>query len=291
MNAALELASGTQNAFASPELSLADFATIAKIVQDLSGIQLSERKLGLVKSRLQKRLRVQRLSDFGSYIRLVQSPDGRDELEELICAISTNVTGFNREPHHFTHFRENLVEKLAKKLTNGESVRIWSAGCSNGSEAHTIACAMLDAFPKVANYDFRILATDIDKYSLNVGRSGLYSADMVSKMPSNTLSKWFKVVDGSYQLAQAPRDLVSFKHLNLMNSWPLKRKYDAIFCRNVLIYFSHEDQEKLFNKFADHLLPEGQFFIGHSERVIGSATDKFKSIGSTTYERTLRGSN
>lgn len=291
MNAAQELATGNPNAFASPELSVADFAKIAKIVQDLSGIQLSERKLGLVKSRLQKRLRLKKLADFGAYINLVQSPEGQEELEELICAISTNVTGFNREPHHFVHFREHLVEKLIKKLTNGESVRIWSAGCSNGSEAHTIACCMLDAFPKAANYDFRILATDIDKYSLDVGRGGLYGADMVSKMPSDMLSKWFTPVNGSYQLAQAPRDLVSFKYLNLMNTWPLKRKYDAIFCRNVLIYFSHEDQEKLFNKFADHLIPEGQFFIGHSERVIGTATDKFKSIGSTTYERTMRGTN
>lgn len=290
MSTAHELAPGGQNAFASPELSITDFSTIAKIVQDLSGIQLSERKLGLVKSRLQKRLRIMRLPDFSSYIRLVQSPEGREELEELICAISTNVTGFNREPHHFIHFREVLVEKLVKKLTNGESVRIWSAGCSNGSEAHTIACCMLDAFPKVANYDFKILATDIDKYSLDVGRGGLYNADMVSKMPPDMLSKWFTVVDGAYQLAQAPRSLVTFKHLNLMNTWPLKRKYDAIFCRNVLIYFSAEDQEKLFNKFAEHLIPDGQFFIGHSERVIGTATEKFKSIGSTTYERKARGS-
>lgn len=271
------------------ELNLPDFNAIAGIVRKNAGIDLNEAKLGLVKSRLQKRLRTLDLASFREYINLVNSSNGAAELDELICAISTNVTSFNREPHHFVHFRETVLPNLIKKMKARESVRIWSAGCSNGSEAFTVACAILEAYPDALKCDFKILASDIDKYSLETGRNGLYSEDMVAKMPSSSMNKWFQKVDRGYQIDPKLRSMVSFKTLNLMAPWPIRKKYDAIFCRNVLIYFTQEDQAKLFTKFSGHLLEDAFMYIGHSERVVGSAAQNLISVGATTYQYNSKG--
>ena len=275
----------TQSIVSTPELSEQHFETIARLVREVSGIQLREGKLGLVRSRLSKRLRENGIDNYSKYIDLVRSRAGEEEMEELICAMSTNVTGFNREPHHFEHFKLQVLPSIIKKLLSGAAVRIWSAGCSNGSEPHTAACAVLDVLPDASKHDFRILATDIDKYSLETGRSGHYSNDMVSKLAPETRKKWFVKTKTGFQLHDDPRSLVTFKTLNLLKPWPLKRAYDVIFCRNVLIYFSHEDQSKLFVKFADHLSAGAHFYIGHSERVAGPALGKLNSIGATTYQR------
>lgn len=271
------------------ELSVSDFNAISGIVRKNAGIDLNEAKLGLVKSRLQKRLRTLGLVKFKDYINLVNSSAGAAELEELICAISTNVTSFNREPHHFIHFRETLLPRLIEKMKARESVRIWSAGCSNGSEAYTIACAVLDAYPDALKCDFKILASDIDKYSLETGRNGIYSADMVAKMPDSAKTKWFKKTERGYEIDSKLRSMVSFKTLNLMAPWPIRRRYDAIFCRNVLIYFTQEDQVKLFSKFTHHLLEDAFMYIGHSERVIGDAAKNLISVGATTYKYSSKG--
>ena len=266
------------------ELSTKDFEVVASLVHEASGIQLNDRKRGLVKSRLQNRLRTLQLSAFAEYVAYVQSSEGHDELEELICAISTNVTSFDREPHHFEHFRGQVLPGLIEKLKRGQSVRLWSAGCSNGSEAYTLAFSVIEAFPDVSRADFLILATDIDKYSLAAGQQGIYSEDLVSKLSSKTIQNGFEAVEGGYQVSERVRSLVRFKYLNLMEPWPLRRNYEVIFCRNVLIYFSQERQTTLFSQFADRLVPGGHFYIGHSERVIGPANSRFSSIGLTTYQ-------
>ncbi|MBL1405491.1 MAG: chemotaxis protein [Hyphomicrobiales bacterium] len=272
------------------ELSHSDFNAIAGIVRKNAGIDLNEAKLGLVKSRLQKRLRTLDLRSFRDYLNLVNSSNGAAELDELICAISTNVTSFNREPHHFVHFREKVLPSLIKKMKAREKVRIWSAGCSNGSEAFTVACAVLDAYPDALKCDFKILASDIDKYSLETGRSGIYSDDMVAKMPGSSMDKWFEKVDSGYAIDPKLRSMVSFKTLNLMAPWPIRMKYDVIFCRNVLIYFTQEDQAGLFNKFSQHLLEDAFMYIGHSERVVGTAAKNLISVGATTYQYSSKGS-
>lgn len=271
------------------DLNLSDFNAISGIVRKNAGIDLNEAKLGLVKSRLQKRLRILGFSSFRDYLNLVNSSSGGAELEELICAISTNVTSFNREPHHFVHFRETVLPIIIKKLKARQSVRIWSAGCSNGSEAFTVACAVLDAYPEALNCDFKILASDIDKYSLETGRNGIYSADMVAKMPDTAKDKWFTKTGRDFAIDPKLRSMVSFKTLNLMAPWPLRKKYDAIFCRNVLIYFTQEDQARLFSKFTQHLLEDAFMYIGHSERVIGEATKELISVGATTYKYNSKG--
>lgn len=278
------LAANVGNASYNNDLTDADFNEIAKLVTGMVGIQITESKRGLVKSRLQKRLRVLGLNTFKDYVDLIKSPAGNDELEELISAISTNVTAFNREPHHFEHFRNEVLPGLIKKLQSNQSVRLWSAGCSNGSEPYTLACSILDALPSANKYDIQILATDIDKYSLETGRSGIYTEDMVAKMPSDKAKGWFSKTENGYEVHPDARSLVSFKTLNLINDWPLRKQYDAIFCRNVMIYFSTEDQGKIISKFTNHLLPEAYLYIGHSERVVGPAEDKLISVGATTYQ-------
>ena len=267
------------------ELSSCDFEEIAKIVMSTCGIMLPAAKIGLVRTRLQGRIRRLGIDTYAKYVALLKSDAGAEEMPELISAISTNVTSFNREPHHFDHFRSSVVPGIVQKLGRGEEVRIWSAGCSNGSEPYTIACAIKEALPKVNSSKLKILATDIDMHSLNIGRSGLYPQDMVAKMEPVLLQKYFVETQGKYQISSDLMKLVSFKQLNLMTEWPLRKTYDAIFCRNVMIYFSQENQERLMQKFADRLKPSAFFYIGHSERLAGPAADKFISVGSTTYQK------
>ena len=265
------------------ELSQTDFQKLSKIVESTSGILLPESKKGLVKSRLQKRLRELKLNNYGEYINLVSSSSGAEEMSELISAISTNVTSFNREAHHFKHFEANVVPQIVSNIQAGQSARVWSAGCSNGSEPFTIACSVMNKFPGVSKDRFQILATDIDKYSLETARSGLYNHDMVSKMPPEALERYFSKEGESYRVNPDLQRLVAFKYLNLMTPWPIKKKYDAIFCRNVMIYFSEDVQADLLWRFSQHLNPGAFIYIGHSERIVGPAANHFTPVGATTY--------
>jgi len=260
------------------------FTAIAMLVRDEAGINLTEAKRDLVFSRLVKRLRRLRLPDFGAYIDLVGSPAGVEERSELISAITTNVTNFYREPHHFEHLQNEVMPGLASRLTQGEPVRMWSAGCSDGREPYTIACTVLQALPDVARYNFRILASDIDHNSLAKAKEGHYSLDMVDKAPPAIRDRYFKrSADYAEPNAQV-RDLIAFRFLNLLNDWPFKQKFDVIFCRNVLIYFEQDLQARLFSRFCSVLKPGGHLYIGHSERVSGPASGALKQIGVTTYK-------
>lgn len=276
-------AQSTDNSLSS-ELSPREFKAIAQTLQSASGIQLGESKLGLVKSRLQKRLWALELSSFGEYVNFISSQEGADELEELVCAMSTNVTAFNREPHHFEYFRQHVAPALGQKMKSGQPVRIWSAGCSNGSEPYTLSCEILDMFPEAVSHDIKILATDIDKHTLKQAIAGEYQEDMITGMPAPARKKWFEQSGRNFKIAPKPKSLVTFKPLNLFSDWPMKMGYDVIFCRNVLIYFNESDQIKLFNKFSNQLLGGGYLFIGHSERLSGPATERLKVVAPTTYQ-------
>lgn len=259
------------------------FAAIARLVRDEAGINLTEAKRDLVYSRLVKRLRRHRIPDFGAYIDLVGSPSGADERRELISAITTNVTNFYREPHHFEHLESQVMPDLQRRLAQGESVRMWSAGCSDGREPYTIACTVLKSFPEVARYNFRILASDIDHNSLAKAKEGHYGLDLVEKAPPAIRDRYFKRTGDMAEPTQPVRDLIAFRFLNLLHDWPFKQKFDVIFCRNVLIYFEQDLQAQLFSRFCSVLKPGGHMYIGHSERVSGPATPSLKQIGVTTY--------
>lgn len=266
------------------ELSAASLSEIIGLVRADTGIHLTDAKGELIYSRLAKRLRVCALADFETYLALIKSEAGAGEREEMVSAITTNVTNFNREPHHFQHFRTTALPDLIAKLKQGKSVRIWSAGCSDGREPYTLAFAILDAFPDAIKSDFRILATDIDKKCLEVANSGIYSADKIRHLPDAVANKWFDKSGDELRVKQSARQLIRFNRLNLMGDWPMRRKFDAMLCRNVLIYFETDVQSKLFSRFANGLNDQSYMYIGHSERVVGPAEAFFKPVGITTYQ-------
>lgn len=264
-----------------------DFRRIASLVHGEAGIVLTEGKAHLVYSRLAKRLRAIGLRSFRDYCALVEGEEGADERMAMIAAMTTNVTRFFREPHHFDYLRE-LLGPLTARARAGQRVRIWSAGCSSGEEPYSIAVTLLDVMPDAASLDVRILATDIDPNMLVRGRAGLYSANAVAEMPPLLRERWTRREPDGVSIAEGPRALIQFNELNLLGNWPMRGKFDIIFCRNVMIYFDEPTQDKIWTKFAAALTPEGTLFIGHSERI---ATDRhpFGLVAQTAYRKEGRG--
>lgn len=264
-----------------------DFKKIAEILHSHAGIALAEGKAALVYSRLAKRLRSLGLRSFREYCALVEDAKGVDERQAMMAALTTNVTRYFREPHHFDHLRDVVMPKLADRARRGGRVRLWSAACSNGQEPYSMAITVLAALPEAARLDVKILATDIDPNMIAEGKAGVYREDAVEPVPLDLRRKWFKKVpvgnDTRWGVADELRELVSFRELNLIGDWPMKGKFDVIFCRNVVIYFDEPTQERIWSRFAPMLEPGGTLYIGHSERVSGPAADIFETTGLTTY--------
>ncbi|MBS0491831.1 MULTISPECIES: protein-glutamate O-methyltransferase CheR [unclassified Phenylobacterium] len=264
-----------------------DFKKIANILHSHAGIALAEGKAALVYSRLAKRLRTLGLRSFREYCSLVEGQQGVDERQAMMAALTTNVTRYFREPHHFDHLREVVMPKLAETARRGGRVRLWSAACSNGQEPYSMAITVLTALPEAASLDVKILATDIDPNMIAEGKAGVYREDAVAPVPLDLRRKWFKKSGAGWEVADELRELVAFRELNLIGDWPMKGKFDVIFCRNVVIYFDEPTQERIWSRFAPALVPGGTLYIGHSERVSGPAASQFETTGLTTYA--LRG--
>ncbi len=269
-------------------LTMEDFRRIAAMLYADAGIHLPESKATLVYSRLAKRVRLLGLESFRSYCELVAAPDsGVDERQRMLAALTTNVTRFFREPHHFQHLKAKVLPPLLSAARQGKEIRIWSAGCSNGQEAYSIALTILELMPEAANYDVRILATDIDPNVVAEGRDGEYSNSVVDAVSPDLRKRWFTPVKGNGEMRWSVNDelrtLVTFRELNLIGNWPMRRKFNVIFCRNVVIYFDDGTQKKLWGRFLPLLAPGAVLYIGHSERLSGPAADRFESDGITTY--------
>lgn len=261
-----------------------DFKTIAQILHAHAGIALAEGKAALVYSRLAKRLRALGLRSFRDYCTLIQDAREVDERQAMMAALTTNVTRYFREPHHFDHLRDQVLPKLVEQAKRGGRIRLWSAACSNGQEPYSMAITILAALPDAANLDVKILATDIDPNMVAEGRAGFYREDAIAPVPVDLRRRWFKKAgEGRWEVADELRELVAFRELNLIGDWPMKGKFDAIFCRNVVIYFDEPTQERIWSRFAPMLNPGGTLYIGHSERVTGPATQIFETTGLTTY--------
>jgi len=260
-----------------------DFNKIAQILHSHAGIALAEGKAALVYSRLAKRLRSLGLRSFRDYCALVEGSQGLDERQAMMAALTTNVTRYFREPHHFDHLRDVVMPKLVDHARRGGRVRLWSAACSNGQEPYSMAITVLSALPDAANLDVKILATDIDPNMVAEGKTGIYREEAVAPVPLELRRKWFKKSAGGWEVADELRRLVSFRELNLIGEWPMRGKFDAIFCRNVVIYFDEPTQERIWARFAPMLEPGGTLYIGHSERVAGRAANLYETTGLTTY--------
>ena len=199
----------------------------------------------------------------------------------MLSALTTNVTRFFREPHHFEHMTTDLLPSLIAKARAGGRVRMWSAGCSAGHEPYSMAMTVLDAFPDAARHDFRILATDIDPLVVEHARRGIYNDGDVEPIAAALRSKFLaKAAGGAWEVTPALTEILTFGTINLMEDWPMRGKFDAIFCRNVAIYFDEPTQTRLFTRFADKLTPDGRLYIGHSER---SLIPQLVSAGLTIY--------
>jgi len=268
------------------ELSDRAFRRISALAMIEMGISLEDTKMALVRSRLIRRLRALKCKDFDDYCDIIERP-GSEERDHFITAITTNVTAFYREPHHFETLECEVLPKLVERARAGGRVRVWSAGCSSGQEAFSIAASALTIAPDIGRHDFRILGTDIDKSIIEEARVGRFNLKAQSALSDVYGSRLFDDASSSdaweVPVRQDVRDLVTFEHLNLMAKWPMSGPFDVIFCRNVAIYFDRGTQARLWIRFASILAPGGYLFLGHSERVVEYEGLGLRSCGVTTY--------
>jgi chemotaxis protein methyltransferase CheR len=241
------------------DLSAEQFREISRTVYEISGIQLPAGKEGLVRSRLSKRLRAIGVTTYGQYLECVRDRRGA-ELKEMVDALTTNKTNFFREPAHFDFLRDKMLPGL-----EGGPLRIWSAGCSSGEEPYTLGMVLRDSMPDLARRDVKILATDISHRVLAQAKAGVYGDGPASDVAPDVLRRHFTRTPAGYEVSPAVRSLVTFASLNLMGKWPMRGPFQAIFCRNVMIYFDRPTQETLINRYYDLLQPGGYLFVGHSE--------------------------
>lgn len=273
---------------------LAGFDRIAALAHQEAGLVLPRDKAAMVLARVAKRMRRSGHATLDAYCTHLDSGDGAAERRELIFTLTTNVTSFFREKHHFDALRDRLLPELVARARAGGRIRFWSAGCSSGPEPYSLAMLLLDAFPEAGAHDVRILATDIDPHVLTQARAGRYAAPQVEPVP-DAFRKRFLVPDDAsgptpgYRVVDGVRRIVAFRELNLLKEWPMKKRFDVIFCRNVVIYFDRETQTRLWRRFAAALEPGGHLFLGHSERIDLAATDAFRVVGTTMYQRAQAG--
>jgi chemotaxis protein methyltransferase CheR len=266
------------------EISLSDreFSRIKGRVYQVAGISLSDAKRTLVISRLSKIVRALGLPSFDAYVDYLERNGSASDGQDFVNALTTNLTRFYREDHHFEHLRSYIGGLIAQK-PRGSRLRIWSAGCSTGQEPYTIGMDLLAAFPELERWDFKILGTDIDTTVIARAMQGIYPENELSGLSAERARHLEKLGDGTIRVPNAVRNLVSFKPLNLIGPWPMKGPFDAIFCRNVAIYFDKPTQGEVFGRFAKLLSPEGFLYIGHSEN-LGSGGEGFRLVGKTIYQ-------
>ena len=264
------------------------FEELSQIVYRDSGIVLSTCKRNLLVSRLSNRLRDLNLKNYSEYCDYLRGELGPSEIRKLTPLVTTNVTRFFREAHHFDYLRTDLLPPLIERARKGGSVRVWSAGCSTGEEPYSIAMVILDMFPEAAEHNVKILGTDIDPIVIQTGRSGHYQAVSTSGPHNRLLTKFMRNTPddhGSASVADDLRKLVTLNELNLLHDWPMQRPFDIIFCRNVVIYFDAGTQNKLWKRFADQLKTGGHLILGHSERVNCDDFPELKHVGVTSYQK------
>lgn len=270
------------------------FGRIAASLRREAGIALAPEKAALVQGRLARRVRALGLDGFDAYCDLIESREGAAELRAMVNALTTNVTRFFREPHHFDELREETLPRLVAAARAGSPATIWSAGCSTGEEPYSIALCLLGLAPDAAALGIRILATDLNPEVLEVGRRGVYLAEALEPAPGALVRGRFDEAppgaDGAPRLraGEALRALVAFKRLNLVGPWPFTRAFDAIFCRNVLIYFDAPTQDDVLRRFAGVTTEGGRLFLGHSERLGPASAPLFDRGGVTSYIRNAK---
>lgn len=266
-----------------------DFEQIRAVIKDLTGINMSDSKRQLVYRRLSARLKATGIGTFQGYLDYLKQGDPA-ELEQFTNAVTTNLTSFFRENHHFEFLQKTVIPEAVTRSTRGDRrLRIWSAGCSTGEEPYSIAITLRESLKDLKNWDAKVLCTDLDSDVINTCKAGVYSMQRVEKLSRERLRRWFmksRGLDGEVvKVNEQLRELLTFKQLNLMHDWPMKGPFHLIFCRNVIIYFDKPTQRVLIDRYADILVDGGYLILGHSESLF-NVSDRFKLIGNTIYRKT-----
>ena len=267
------------------QLSDAEFTKLSKFIYTQYGIKMPPEKRIMLQSRLQKRLRALKIYTFKEYIEYAFS-HGNDEIIHMMDVVSTNKTDFYREPSHFEFLTQTILPKLYNEK---KQIKVWSAGCSSGQEVYTLAIEMSEYSAKNPGFDFSILGTDISTLMLKKAHAAIYTEDMVSMIPMEIKKKYLlKSKEREKKLIRINnilRNKVKFQRINFMDDhYSVNEQFDIIFCRNVLIYFDRETQEKVINKLCNYLRTEGYFFLGHSESIT-NLNVPLKQLKPTVYSK------
>jgi chemotaxis protein methyltransferase CheR len=269
-------------------LTDAEFGRICELVREQSGIALTPAKRQMVYGRLVRRLRALRLPGFADYLQLLERGAAGGELQEFTNAITTNLTSFFREAHHFEYLADELLPGIAEQVRARGRLRIWSSACSTGEEPYSIAMVLRERQELLGRVDAKILATDLDSNVLATASAGIYPTERVQQLPAKRRTQFFRegtgARQGSVQVVPALRQLITFKQLNLMNEWPMRGPFDAIFCRNVVIYFDIDTKRALFERMARLQPPGAILFLGHSENLY-RISEQYDLVGRTIYRR------
>ena len=268
------------------QISDSDFQRIVTFIKQGYGIDLS-RKRPLIEGRLSGYIYSLGYSDFHTYAEDLFSKKNAKDIEEMLNRLTTNYTYFLREENHFDYFRNTVLPWLEHCHKHDRSLSIWSAGCSTGQEPYTLSILLKEYFgSKADKWDTRILATDISQKVLGVAQKGVYDEESLQKLPPSWLSKYFRksATEGMYEVAPSLRSNVIFRTFNLMEPITFRRKFDVIFCRNVMIYFDQPTKDALVNRFYDYTVPGGYLFIGHSESLNKAATS-YEYLLPATYRK------
>jgi len=266
-----------------------EFNAVRKLVYDRFGINLTDQKKTLVVGRLQKVLRQRNFETFRQYIDWLKADQSGEGLEELANRISTNHTFFYREQAHFQFFSEQVLPEFTKRhqQAGNKELRIWCAGCSSGEEPYTLMMLMMEHLgSEFADWKTVLLATDISQTALKTAMTGNYEAERVAELPPGLRNRYFrKAADGALSVVESVRNEILFRRHNLMDTqFPFKHHFDAIFCRNVMIYFDRETRNNLVAKYHKHTAPGGYLFIGHSE-TLGRDDSAYEYVMPATYRK------
>lgn len=271
--------------FSEKEFTLTDidFNDITSRIYKLAGIVLQDHKKDMVYGRLARRIRSLGLTTFAEYRAYLDGPKGNTELQNFVNALTTNLTAFFREEHHFDHFKKEIDTMIRKDPRS--KIRIWCSAASTGQEPYSIAMSLDQVNVTAVGQDVKVLCTDLDTNVLSKCERGIYEATHIEKIPEDIRSTYFKANDqGQYQAVKKLKDLLMFKQLNLLGSWPMKGPFDVIFCRNVLIYFDNETRAAVVSKMKDLLKPGGVLYLGHSE-AYPLDPDTVRSEGHTIFRK------
>jgi len=261
-----------------------DFQRIASRIREMTGIVLQEHKRVMVQTRVMDRIRSQGFKSFENYLDFLDQPQGQPELEYFCNALTTNLTSFFREIHHFEHFSQEINRLVNEEV---DKLRFWSAGCSTGEEAYSMALLVSQMNFNELVPNTKILATDIDTNVLSAAKSSLFNDSSIKDI-KNIDKRFIKRREegGLFSFTSDVKDIISFKRLNLLNTWPMNGKFDVIFCRNVLIYFSAQTKTNLISRFVNKLNPNGVLYLGHSETILDEHP-QLVNEGNTIYRKSI----